>query len=135
MGFFIIAIVILGMVFILCRLDKTHALWPYVLVSMLILAASAAIVGIYVPTGEPGPMEEVQTIELGPLVYSSASLESDWSTYIVSVVEEEECNNPRMVKYVQKAEPTFWSFGLGDTRKYLVLYLPKDMITNRGDSE
>ena len=46
----------------------------------------------------------------------------------VTIVEEEECINPRLVTYVEKAKITFWSFGIGKKRVYYVFYVPQNTV-------
>lgn len=46
----------------------------------------------------------------------------------VTIVEKKECLNPRLVMYVEKSKITFWSFGIGEERKYYVFYVPQNTV-------
>lgn len=46
----------------------------------------------------------------------------------VTVIEEEECENPRMVEYRQDSIATFWSFAVFDGSTSYVFYVPKGTI-------
>lgn len=48
----------------------------------------------------------------------------------ITVVEEENCDNPRLIEYKQYPNSTFWSFGVGAQKKYYVFYVPKGTIAH-----
>lgn len=48
----------------------------------------------------------------------------------ITVVEEENCQTPRLTEYKQKPYITFWSFGLTCQKKLYVFYVPKGTIAH-----
>ena len=48
----------------------------------------------------------------------------------ITVVEEENCQEPRLVVYSQEAKGTFWSFGIGVSRDNYVFYVPEGTIAH-----
>lgn len=85
------------------------------------------------PTGEYKPMEEVKTVELESLIDDPIILINrdmiEYNSYSsISIVEEENCTNPRLVEYSQEREPTFWSFGLMNKKTIYIIYLPKGSL-------
>ena len=94
------------------------------------------LAGLLSNTNEYGPIEEVETVRIcmfndtGYVKVSpndtyeyciEAQLFNDKNAhkYVtlsnpnVAVVEEENCAKPRLVKYMRKQEPSFWTFALG----------------------
>lgn len=127
MGFLIIAVILGGIAFWLSRPSKNNLFsrWSTVIFLLFSLATISIMTGILVPTGGFAPPEEIRTIELEVLTDNVVSFKNFYDEYAITVVEEENCVNPRMVEYIQRAKPTFWSFGLMYGRKVIVFYLPK----------
>lgn len=48
----------------------------------------------------------------------------------ITVVEEENCQTPRLTEYKQNPCITFWSFGLTCQKKLYVFYVPKGTIAH-----
>ena len=48
----------------------------------------------------------------------------------VTIVEQENCINPRLVTYYEKSKSTFWSFGIGAGRVYYVFYVPQGTVSH-----
>ena len=48
----------------------------------------------------------------------------------VTIVEEENCTDPRLVIYTQKAKKTFWTFAIGIEKVDNVFYVPKGSVVN-----
>ena len=48
----------------------------------------------------------------------------------VIIVEEEDCQNPRMTKYIQETTTTFWSYGRFGRKEYYVFYVPKGSVAH-----
>ena len=48
----------------------------------------------------------------------------------ITVVEEDNCQIPRLIKYCQDSNITFWSFGLGCNKYSYVFYVPKGTIAH-----
>lgn len=48
----------------------------------------------------------------------------------ITIIEEENCQTPRLTIYTQDAYSTFWSFGLGCQLENYVFYVPKGTIAH-----
>lgn len=48
----------------------------------------------------------------------------------ITVVEEENCQSPRLTEYKQDPRITFWSFALDHQKKYYVFYVPEGTIAH-----
>ncbi len=56
--------------------------------------------------------------------YASKSVSIDKST----IIEEENCEVPRVIKYYKEAKSTFWSYGAMGTEEFWVFYIPKGAL-------
>jgi len=135
--------IILGLIFIVIGLFIARAfmerrsgpsfLWALFATIPIALGIFGIIFGVIMPTGEYKPMEEVKTVELESLIDDPIILINrdmiEYNSYSsISIVEEENCTNPRLVEYSQEREPTFWSFGLMNKKTIYIIYLPKGII-------
>ena len=125
MGFIIIGFLIGAIDFLVSREGKSNPFKEIITFTLLILGVSAILIGLFVPTGEFGPMEEVQTVEIKSLIDNPIMFDCEKNKIDFFVVEEDDCKNPRLVEYCQKANITFWSFGLVGRKTTFVLYIPK----------
>ena len=57
--------------------------------------------------------------------YISKSISKDDAT----IVEEENCEFPRLSKYIREPNKTFWSFGLLGTKEFNVFYIPEGTLS------
>ena len=129
MGLIIISLILGGIAFhIICRTSRT------ILIDIACLLFVAALFGIFAgmlfPSGEYYPREEVKTTPLRDLISNEIFVEGKCDNYSVSVIEEEDCDYPRVVEYRQFAKPSFWFFGLGTRKETIIFYIPKNSLIN-----
>ena len=130
MGLIIISLVIGGIGYMIVRRNIFRT-GPTIIASLLIVFAMLGfLAGLFVPTGEYSPMEEIKSTPLQDLISNEISIDEECSNYAVLVVEEEECDNPRVVEYKQYVKPTFWSFGWGKIKETIIFYIPKNSLIN-----
>ncbi|MBR3131134.1 hypothetical protein IKG31_00995 [Candidatus Saccharibacteria bacterium] len=128
-GFIIIGIIFCVIAVIIARRDHGAYSPRSILASiLLVLAAVAVFLGLLLPTGGFGPAKEIQTIELKSLDGNIVALDGGREEYLISAVEEDDCQIPRLVEYSQDAKISFWSFGLGYSKCTVVLYIPKGSL-------
>ena len=128
MGLIIISLIVGGIAISIAR-RNIHSMAPTVIASLLIIIAIVGIsIGMMLPTGDYYPMEEIKTTPLPDLISNEVSLVQKCNNYAVSVVEEEECDNPRVVEYKQYAKPTFWTLGWGSRKETIIFYIPKNSL-------
>ena len=128
MGLIIISLIVGGIAISIAR-RNIHSMAPTVIASLLIIIAIVGIsIGMMLPTGDYYSMEEIKTTPLRDLISNEVSLVQKCNNYAVSVVEEEECDNPRVVEYKQYAKPTFWTFGWGSRKETIIFYIPKNSL-------
>ncbi len=129
MGFIIIGMIFCVIAVIIARHDHgTYSPRSILASILLVLAAVAVFLGLLLPTGGFEPAKEIQTIELKSLEGNIVALDGGREEYLISAVEEDDCQIPRLVEYSQDAKISFWSFGLGYSKCTVVLYVPKGSL-------
>lgn len=128
MGLIIISLIVGGIGISLIRRDTLSTILTIIASLLIIIAIVGIVTGLMLPTGDYYPMEEVKTTQLRDLISNEVPLVQKCNNYAVSVVEEEECDNPRIVEYKQYAKPTFWSFGWGNRKESIIFYIPKNSL-------
>ena len=130
MGLIIISLILGGIGLRIIRRNIFHTIPTFLASLLIVFAMLGFLAGLFVPTGEYYPMEEVRTTSLRDAISNEISIDEECSNYAVLVVEEEECDNPRVVEYKQYVKPTFWSFGWGKIKETIIFYIPKNSLIN-----
>ena len=90
-------------------------------------------------TSEEGPVYLSISASSGNTIYctqaTSEFVEENEEAYDYNkmygaiIIEEDNCEKPRLVKYASKLKPTFWSFNIAADLKYeFVFYVPKGSV-------
>ncbi len=75
---------------------------------------------------------ESEHAENGSKAYTTKTVSEDSNiagSTVIEVIEEENCQTPRLTEYLQKSKITFWSFGLLHRKTTYVFYVPEGTVT------